>query len=558
MAENIFRRLSRFVEWAAEFNKGEYLFRGVKNASYIKDRKVETSSERRLPDEEKPIAPEEILEINKELMEKVRSIGHDQKDGKKLSDLNLLAELQHFGAATCLIDFTYSALIALWFACQQEQQEPGKEQENGKVVVLRSDGPEHLKKVDYDMSENKNIDYFFEIDDKGRYPRYQWQPQHQNNRIIAQQSVFVFGATVIKAEDECEIAACKKVEILKALKELSGITGERLFADFYGYAWLNAGDKPYIEPTEEAYREKGIDASQKGNTEKAIKYLTKAIELNGKYRTEAKNVDEKDLDLKNAENYRERGWVHKVARNFDKAICDLNTAICLDSESANAYNWRGIAYTAKGDSIIERNMPRQNSVITEEPFKIAEEPFKKADELFDKAICDFNTALKKNEELIKAYCNIGFAYASKGILARAHGDLKAAICHFDKAICHYTTVIEEYEDEEFDSIAYCNRGEVYVHKFEWDKAREDLKTAKQKDMDIADSFQNDYKSVELFKKINEQALKETKEKDLPEDIAEMLTKKITERTVLVEELDPSILTDNSTRLSLIITPKIEN
>ena len=554
MTMKTFSNLSDFMNWALKFDKGKYLFRGVKKASYIKDLKVETSSERRLPDEEKPIAPEEILEINKDLMEKVRSIGHDQKDGKKLSDLNLLAELQHFGAATCLIDFTYSALIALWFACQKES---GKEQKNGKVVVLRSDGPEHLKKVDYDMSEDKNIDYFFEIDDKGRYPRYQWQPQHQNNRIIAQQSVFVFGAAPIKAEDECDIAAPKKGEILKALEDLSGITGERLFADFYGYAWLNAGDKPYIEPTEEAYREKGIDASQKGETEKAIKYLTKAIDLNGKYRTEAKNVDEKDLDLKNAENYRERGWVHKVARNFDKAISDLNTAICLDPESADAYNWRGIAYTAKGDSIIKRNMPSQNSVITEEPFKIAEEPFKNADELFDKAICDFNTARKKNEALIKAYFNIGFAYASKGILARAHGDLKKAICHFDKAICHYTTVIEEYEDEEFDT-AYCNRGEAYVHKFEWDKAREDLKTAEQKNMDIADSFQNDYKSIELFKKINEQALKEANEKDLPEDIAEMLTKKTTERTVVVEGIDPELLSDNSAHLSLIITPQIEN
>ena len=506
MSKKVLTR-SGFIKWIEEFKDGQYLFRGVKKASYIKDREVKTSSERRLPEGEESVSPEQILEINKELLEKVRSIGHDQKDGKKLSDLNLLAELQHFGSATCLIDFTSSALIALWFACQQEREDAKSKPENGKVVVLRIDGPEPLKKVDYDMSEVEKIDYFFQLDDKGRYPRYRWEPQHQNNRIIAQQSVFVFGAAPITAEAECEIIASNKLEILKALEKLSGITGERLFADFYGYAWLNAGDKPYIKPTaedadaSEAYRQRGIDADQKGDTEKAIEYLTKAIEIS-----------------ENAENYRERGWLHKVSSNFDEAIHDLNTSLRFDSESADTYNWRGIAYTAKGDSIIEENRSEQDLVITEESFK-------EADGLFDEAICDFETALKKNKELTKVYCNIGFTYASKGILARAHGDLAAAICHFDKAISHYTAVIEEYKGQEFDPIAYCNRGEAYVHKFEWEKAREDLKIAEEKGLDIAESFQNDYKSVEVFERVNEKALKEANEQTLPEDIAKMLAKK---------------------------------
>ena len=204
-----------------------------------------------------------------------------------------------------MTDFTYSALIALWFACQKES---GEEQKNGKVVVLRSDGLKPLKEVDHDMSENKNIDYFFETDDTGRYPRYRWQPQHQNNRIIAQQSVFVFGAAPIKAEDECEIKEGKKVEILEALEDVSGITGERLFADFYGYAWLNAGDTSYIEPTAEAYRRKGIKARQKGDTKKATDYLTKTIKM--------------ESDSENDENYRERGLAYDAAENYDKAIDD--------------------------------------------------------------------------------------------------------------------------------------------------------------------------------------------------------------------------------------------
>ena len=34
------------------------------------------------------------------------------------SPLQLLARLQHFGAATGLLDFSYSPLVALWFACE--------------------------------------------------------------------------------------------------------------------------------------------------------------------------------------------------------------------------------------------------------------------------------------------------------------------------------------------------------------------------------------------------------------------------------------------------------
>ena len=48
-----------------------------------------------------------------------------RQQDRSLSDLELLAELQHYGAATCLIDFTTNALIALWFACSKESGQDG-------------------------------------------------------------------------------------------------------------------------------------------------------------------------------------------------------------------------------------------------------------------------------------------------------------------------------------------------------------------------------------------------------------------------------------------------
>jgi len=67
----------------------------------------------RMPSEETAMAAYEH-----ELLSVVRMAGHGLSEGRRLSDLELLARLQHHGAATRLVDFTANALIALWFAAQ--------------------------------------------------------------------------------------------------------------------------------------------------------------------------------------------------------------------------------------------------------------------------------------------------------------------------------------------------------------------------------------------------------------------------------------------------------
>ena len=67
---------------------------------------------------------DKLLEINSGLIKDARLRGYDEKEERKLSDLEILAELQHFRAATFLIDFTYSPQVALWFACGQSFKDP--------------------------------------------------------------------------------------------------------------------------------------------------------------------------------------------------------------------------------------------------------------------------------------------------------------------------------------------------------------------------------------------------------------------------------------------------
>ena len=319
--------LNKFIEWAAQFSDGQYLFRGVSTESY----KIEASAYRRLSETDRN-NPNKLLKINKDLIGKARSLGHDQRDAQQLSDLELLAELQHFGAATCLIDFSRSALVALWFACQQGSQTEA----NGKVFAVRHDDMVRLKTVNPELVK-KDIDYFLKPDENGRYPLYQWQPKLQNNRIIAQQSVFVFSGAQIEAEAECVIDKNSKQDILTSLDKISGITEANIYPDFDGFARLHAHDEPYIEPDPQDYLQRGIEAHQSDNPDDAIAYYTEVIQL-----------DPTDTSIVSIAYY-SRGLSYAEKGEVDSAIENYNESIQLNPDFADAYNYRGIAYRNKGE-----------------------------------------------------------------------------------------------------------------------------------------------------------------------------------------------------------------
>jgi hypothetical protein len=273
MAEKASRRvktLNSFIKWAAQFDDGQYLFRGVSKNSY----EIEASAYRRLPEAQRN-NPARLLRINQDLIEKARLLGHDQKNGQRLSDLELLAELQHFGAATCLIDFTRNALVALWMACQQSTSGAT----NGKVFAVRSDDSARFETITPKLVTAEDIDYFFKEDEQRGYPLYQWQPKYQNNRIIAQQSVFIFGGAQVETEAHCIILKSGKEDILTSLDKVSGITEGGIYPDFDGFASLHAHNKPYVEPVPQGYLQRGVEAHQRGDVDDAIGLYDEVISL---------------------------------------------------------------------------------------------------------------------------------------------------------------------------------------------------------------------------------------------------------------------------------------
>lgn len=257
---------AKFLEWVRAQKRG-MLYRGLANADKWGD--AESSIFRRLRDENNgaDISRHHFIKATEHLLESAVMKGHDKKDGGKIGALELLAELQHYGAATCLIDFTKNPLIALWFACCEEFDS------DGKVVAMDAGGNNAANIKSEHLTPDIAIGKLFH--DSGN-KIWTWEPRHQNKRITAQRSVFVFGEPEIKIPTKCYVGKKHKNDILKELEKY-GISEESLFPDFDGFARkLNAHDKP-VHMDEDGYLSIADDYRKNKNYDMADYYYTRVI-----------------------------------------------------------------------------------------------------------------------------------------------------------------------------------------------------------------------------------------------------------------------------------------
>ena len=120
-----------------------------------------------------------------------------------VDDDEILAEIQHFGGATNLIDFTDDYLIALFFACI------GSKGQDGRVVLH---WPETNTVV---------------------------RPKQTINRVVFQKSVFVRprrGFILPDPRDETVVVASDlKTSVLSFLERFHGISERTVFNDLHGF-----------------------------------------------------------------------------------------------------------------------------------------------------------------------------------------------------------------------------------------------------------------------------------------------------------------------------------
>ena len=462
--ENTIKTLDEFIEWSKQFDEGEYVFRGVPNKAY----KIQASAYRRPEEDERNFV--NFLHTNKDLIRMARQRGYDHKDGSEWNELDILVELQHFRAATCLIDFSFSAQVALWFACQQEQ----KKEKNGSLV--NSDKPPHgkvsavkIKQRKYTEitpdfmkgEDEKRIDFF--LNDDADPQLYYLQPKFQNNRIIAQQSVLLFGNYELEADDECFIEdGCKK-KILTELKRTSGYTEDRLFPDFEGFAWVNRETAPYTATTFQAYKDLGQHAYENDDYDNALEDLSRAI----------------DFETGDAGVYYLRGLVYVSKEENENAFKDFDKAIELNFDSAELYFNRGYLYQQQ--------------------------------DRYSNAINDYDTAIHKKEDYAEAYYRRGQSRYHLDQVEEALEDFAEAITlrsdYFDayferglvlKELQEYSTALDDFsraiEINPNDISVFINRSQTLYYLQRFDDARQDLLVA----LDLATQQDN----IEMFAHIS--------------------------------------------------------
>ena len=377
--------VQKYLDWIFATSKedGIYAYRGQR----VADWGLNSAATRRLIREHGPdiVQDPEFPSLyvgyhRTTLIEPARTQGHGSEAGRVLTDLELLAKLQHFGAETGLLDFSWNPLVALWFLC-------GEEDIDGKLFMINTNDPVRMAKVSPTQADQDLSAVL--VADPGTQPVSYWEPTIGGDaiaRILLQRSVFIIGRPFVSLESEVisEITVGKedKHRLLAELNILD-FNQESLFLDVYGFAQASK-TRRVPDLSAGAYNRQGNRYYQQGDYDKALAAYNRSVQL------------APDGGL----TYLFRANVLAAAERHGEAIADYDKAIghvavsrrgILDSAHFN----RGNSKAAVGD--------------------------------LDGAVEDYTQATEQNPERPGYYYNRGNAYFDLYRFSEAVGDYDKAI-----------------------------------------------------------------------------------------------------------------------------------
>ena len=467
----------------------KFLFRGQEEEGWP----VETSAYRRLKRELKHTEKDE-LHYNLGLIEQFKHADFHRGNSSKIMelDLGILAQLQHMGAATSLIDFSANPLVALWFACQESSELDS----NGKVFILSTSGEPNLEEINSFEQMKK---YSVRVPKQVNFPKgnnilnnkkiLYWKPAHLNNRITAQQAYFLIGKRIIPGIEEVVIKGNSKKIILEHLSSVHGIERKTLFPDLVGFVQANSVSSSYgkeqrtisdgiiirhydeiIEkkPKDpDAYNDRGIIKHNLGYPKSALDDYNKAIYMKPGSAVFLYN----------------RGLVKYSLQDYTGAIDDYNKAIEIKPNNTNIYNNRGYAKNALKD---------YTGALDDYSKSIEIEPNNAS--IYNNrgdtknALKDYNGALDDYNKAIEIYPNSATIYNNSGSTKYKLKYYKNAINDFNKAI----------EIEPNNAYPYYNRGNAKGALEDYKGAINDYQTSLKynKDKGLTESINKVIKQAE--------------------------------------------------------------
>lgn len=213
-------------------------WRGQSNVNW----RLDSSAYRRIIQEEifAKSLDESLRSYEERLLNYATHQGYRYYKGRKLSDMELLARLQHHGAATRLIDFSANALIALWFCANSH------ERTDGLLIGIHSD---HLGGSEKSLEERPYSEVM-DICEKYKHA-FLWDSPVSTDRISAQHSAFLYskysdhpaGSLSVDYNEPGHLFICISPKLKRSSKEILekvfNVRTHTLFPDIDGFGMAN-------------------------------------------------------------------------------------------------------------------------------------------------------------------------------------------------------------------------------------------------------------------------------------------------------------------------------
>lgn len=223
-----------------------YMWRGQGDIAWP----IHSSAYRRLmKDRDYPLGEHVIRDYERDLLLNAQHQGYHFENGRELNDFELLAKLQHHGAATRMIDVSRNILVALWFACDSMRNKTGLLFGLHYSAINGFEG--RPDKRSYNQVFDRKSDISADEDGFSNIPTL-WQSPVVTKRIAAQSAQFLYSRVSNDAigslnfrKDEnlfraIAITQEMKTKCLKILENTFDIRRFTLFPDIDGFCFSNS------------------------------------------------------------------------------------------------------------------------------------------------------------------------------------------------------------------------------------------------------------------------------------------------------------------------------
>jgi hypothetical protein len=196
--------------------------------------------------------PAVLDQYDRKLFRKARRAGHHLVDGRTLTAPELMARLQHHGAATRLLDFTASLLVALWFACWGDEEETGLVFGAHVFVELPDATDPKLRDLE---AWHRYLKGHPEGEDEHQRTALLIRPPEVTKRVASQKSVFLasdyvdnhWGSIDVPRHHSVVIGVTSELKehMSRRWKKLFGFSESTIFPDIDGFGMEHHAMKPF-------------------------------------------------------------------------------------------------------------------------------------------------------------------------------------------------------------------------------------------------------------------------------------------------------------------------